>query len=137
MLTQRSKYALRAMMALAAQAPDQRLLASAIARQQRIPQKFLEQIMLELVRHGLVVGQRGRNGGYRLAKAPAQITIAQIIRITDGPLAPIACASLTGYKRCDDCTDEKRCAIRKIMRQVRDSMSAILDHTSLADALGK
>jgi len=137
MLTQRSKYALRAMLTLAAQQPEQRMLASVIAKQQRIPAKFLEQILTELCRNGLAVAQRGRNGGYRLAKPADAITIAEIIRITDGPLAPIACASLTGYKRCEDCTDEKRCAIRKVMRQVRDSMSAILDHTSLADALNR
>ncbi len=135
MLTQRSKYALRALQALAAQEPDARLLSSAIAKEQRIPQKFLEQILLELCRRGLVASHRGRNGGYKLAKKANQITIGDIIRFTDGPLAPIACASLTGYEKCKDCVDEKRCSIRKIMRKVRDSMSDILDHTTLADTL--
>lgn len=137
MLTQRSKYALRALQMLANQDPAKKTLSSVIAKEQRIPQKFLEQILLELGREGLVMSHRGRHGGYQLGKKPSQITIADIIRITDGPLAPIPCASLTGYRRCTDCTDEKSCSIRKIMRRVRDSMSAILDHTTLADTLSQ
>ncbi|MBL8643235.1 MAG: Rrf2 family transcriptional regulator [Rhodospirillaceae bacterium] len=137
MLTQRSKYALRALQALAAQEPEQRLLSSVIAKEQRIPQKFLEQILLDLCRCGMVASHRGRNGGYRLARKASAITIGEVIRTTDGPLAPIACASLTGYEKCKDCIDEKRCSIRKLMRRVRDSMSEILDHTTLADTLAK
>jgi Rrf2 family protein len=137
MLTQRSKYALRALQALAALEDDARLLSSTIAKEQRIPQKFLEQILLDLCRRGLIISHRGRNGGYQLAKEATQITVGDIIRYTDGPLAPIACASLTGYEKCNDCVDEKRCSIRKLMRKVRDSMSEILDHTTLADTLSR
>lgn len=125
------------MLMLSRSDPEERVLAADIAKKQRIPQKFLEQILLELARRGLVASRRGRNGGYALAKRPEQITIGDIIRIADGPLALIACASLTGYRRCTDCQDEKTCEINKVMRAVRDATSAILDHTTLEDAAGK
>ena len=137
MLTQRSKYALRAMLMLAAQKPGELVLAADIAKKRKVPQKFLELILLDLKKRGLLVSQRGKNGGYRLARPPSKITFGEIVRLTDGPLAPLACASLTGYQRCRDCEDEKTCTIRKTMRKVRDASAAILDHTTLADAVGK
>ena len=135
MLSQRSKYALRAMIMLAARKPDELVLVSDIAKQRKVPKKFLELILLDLKKRGLLHSQRGKGGGYCLAKPPAKITFGEIIRITDGPLAPLACASLTAYRKCDDCEDEKSCPIRRIMRGVRDSMSAILDKVTLADAV--
>lgn len=137
MLSQKSKYALRAMLLLAAQPAGQKLLVGEIAERRKIPKKFLEQILLELKQKGLLDSQRGRNGGYSLGRPAAKITYGEIIRITDGPLAPIPCASLTAYRKCDDCEDEKACAIRRIMRDVRDSMSKILDNVTLAEALKK
>lgn len=135
MLSSRSRYALRAMLYLAKQKPDQLVLVADVAKKAKIPKKFLELILLDLKKRGLLHSQRGKNGGYTLARAANQITFAEIIRITDGPLAPIACASVTAYRKCDDCDDEKTCAIRKVMRGVRDSMSAILDTVTLADGL--
>ena len=135
MLTQRSKYALRAMLMLATLPPDERLMVSEIAEARKVPRKFLEQILLDLKQHGLLVSQRGKSGGYRLARPADLITFGEIIRITDGPLALIACASLTGYERCEDCEDEKVCAIRKTMRSVRDVTAGILDTVTLADAV--
>lgn len=137
MLSQRSKYALRAMLMLAARKPDELVLSADIAKQRKVPQKFLELILLDLKKRGLLHSQRGKNGGYCLARPASKITFGEIIRITDGPLAPLACASLTAYRKCEDCEDEKTCAIRRIMRGVRDSMSAILDKVTLADALKK
>lgn len=104
-----------------------------------MPRKFLELILLDLKRHGLLRSQRGRNGGYALARPASAITFGEIIRITDGPLAPIPCASLSGYQRCADCADEESCAIRKVMLSVRDAISEILDRTTLAHgvALGE
>src|SRR5262249_20683132 len=99
MLTQRSKYALRAMLMLAAQPPDKLLLMSEIAATRKVPRKFLEQILLDLKLNGLLESQRGKNGGYRLARPANRITFGEVIRITDGPLALIACASLTGYRQ--------------------------------------
>lgn len=137
MLSQRSKYALRAMTMLAATKPGELILVADIARQRKVPRKFLELILLDLKKRGLLHSKRGKNGGYCLSRPASKITFGEIIRITDGPLAPLACASLTAYRKCDDCEDEKSCSIRRIMRNVRDSAAAILDKVSLADAANK
>jgi Rrf2 family protein len=100
-----------------------------------VPKKFLELILLDLKRHGLVHSYRGKKGGYLLAKRPDQIFFGQVIRIIDGPLAQLPCASRTAYRRCDDCENEQTCEIRKVLLQVRDSTARILDNTSLADVM--
>jgi Rrf2 family protein len=133
MLSQKAKYALRALMMLAEAEPEELVLVQAIAERQNVPRKFLELILLELKRHGFLHSQRGRGGGYMLARPADTITFGQVIRTLDGPLAPLPCASVTGYRRCADCQDERTCAIRKVMRRVRDAMAEILDHTTLAD----
>jgi len=136
MLSQKAKYALKAMIALASQEDGNLLQAAEIAEGQNVPRKFLELILLDLRKHGYVRSQRGKLGGYALAKPADAITFGQIIRLIDGPLASIPCASLTGYRRCADCRDEKSCAVRKTMREVRDAAAAILDGMTLASALG-
>lgn len=135
MLSQKAKYALRALLMLARHEDRDLVLVADIAEQENVPKKFLELILLELRKHGLLYSQRGRGGGYRLARPPQEITFGQIVRLMDGPLAPLPCASVTGYRRCPDCRDETSCAIRKVMREVRDAMATILDSTTLADAL--
>jgi Rrf2 family protein len=135
MLSQKAKYAMRALLYLAHAEPDRPVFISEIADQQSVPKKFLELILLDLKRHGMVHSYRGKKGGYLLAKPPTQIFFGQVIRIIDGPLAQLPCASRTAYRRCDDCRDEKTCEIRKVMLQVRDSTARILDHTSLADVM--
>jgi len=134
MLSQKAKYALKAMLALARQNNGDLLQAGDIAEQQNVPRKFLELILLELRKQGLVHSHRGKHGGYMLAKPADTITFGQIVRIMDGPLAPIPCASLTGYRRCLDCADEKSCAIRRAMREVRDAAARILDNLTLEQA---
>lgn len=134
MLTQKAKYGLKALLMLAQQEPGEFTLVAEIAERQKLPRKYLELILLELRKHGLLHSQRGKKGGFRLAKPADQITFGQIIRVLDGPLAPFPCASLTGYRKCEDCTDEAVCAVRKQMRRVRDAMAAILDTTTVADA---
>nr|AMK59491.1 BadM/Rrf2 family transcriptional regulator [uncultured bacterium UPO67part2] len=134
MLSQKAKYALKAMLALAEQKNGDLLQAGDIAERQNVPRKFLELILLDLRKHGLVHSHRGKHGGYALAKPADTITFGQVIRIMDGPLAPIPCASLTGYRRCVDCADEKACAIRRAMREVRDAAAGILDHLTLEQA---
>jgi len=136
MLSQKAKYALRALLMLAEAPPDELVLIQEVADRQNVPKKFLELILVELKRHGFAHSQRGRSGGYCLARPADSITFGQVIRAMDGPIAPLPCASITGYRRCADCTDEKTCAIRKVMRTVRDAMADILDRTTLADALG-
>lgn len=134
MLSQKAKYAIKALITLA-KAPDNNLVqARDISATQKIPKKFLDLIFFELRRHGLIQSIRGRDGGYRLALPSNQISIAQIVRAVDGALAPLPCASVRFYRRCDDCVDEKTCEVRHMMREVRDAASAILDNTSLAEA---
>ena len=108
------------------------ILVTEIAEREQAPRKFLELILLDLKRHGLVYSQRGKNGGYALAKPASQITVGEVIRILDGPLAPLPCVS--GYRRCSDCDNEEICPVRVVMRQVRDAMASIVDNTSIADA---
>jgi len=134
-LSQKCKYALQALMVLAREPGDDLLLVSEIAERENLPKKFLEAILLELNRNGLVRSRRGRGGGYALAKPADLITFGQVVRIMDGPLAPLSCVSVNYYRRCDDCRDEKTCEIRKVMRRVRDAIAEEMDGTSLADAL--
>ena len=104
-----------------------------LAEEGNLPRKFLELIMLELKKHGMVHSQRGKHGGYMLAALPSEITFGDVVRAMDGPLAPIPCASLTAYRKCADCTNEKTCAVRIMMRRVRDAASEILDNTYLSN----
>jgi Rrf2 family protein len=135
MLSQKAKYAIKALLVLA-KAEEKGLLVQArdISSDQNIPKKFLDLIFFELRRHGLVQATRGREGGYALAKPAGDISIAAVVRAVDGPLAPLPCASVRFYRRCDDCKDEKTCEVRRLMREVRDAAAAILDNTSLAQA---
>lgn len=134
MLSQRGRYALKALIHLARSQGASRQV-SAIAVEENIPRKFLEAIMSDLRRGGLVDSARGKTGGYRLARPADLITFGEVIRLTDGPLALIPCASRNFYKRCDDCPDETVCVLRRIMAAVRNEVSEILDRTTLADAL--
>lgn len=134
MLSQKAKYALKALCQMAGGPQGKLILVSEIAEREQAPRKFLELILLDLKRHGLVYSQRGKNGGYALAKPASQITLGEVIRILDGPLAPLPCASLSGYRRCSDCDNEEICPVRVVMRQVRDAMASIVDNTSIADA---
>jgi len=134
MLSQKAKYAIKALLALARAGNGDLLQAGDIAQRQNIPRKFLDLIFFELRRHGLIHSTRGREGGYALALPAAEISIARIVRAVDGPLAPLPCASVAFYRSCDDCDDEKTCEVRRLMREVRDAASAILDNTSLAEA---
>ena len=133
MLSQKAKYALKALLVLAERPAGVPVQVVELAEEGNIPRKFLELIMLELKKHGIVHSQRGKHGGYMLAASPSEISFGDIVRAMDGPLAPIPCASLTAYRRCADCTNEKTCAVRIMMRRVRDAASEILDKTYLSD----
>jgi len=135
MLSQKARYGLRAMLHLAAGPRAEAQQIADIAEASNVPRKFLEQILLELKRRGLVHSIRGRHGGYQLGRDPKEISFAEIIRIIDGPLALSPCASRTAYRRCEDCNDEAVCAIRKSLIDVRNSTAKILEQHSLADAL--
>jgi Rrf2 family protein len=134
MLSQKTRYALRALLHLVERANGRPIQISEIAAEQQVPRKYLELIMLDLKRAGMVNSQRGPGGGYVLAREPAEISFAEVIRTMDGPIALVPCASLTFYAKCGDCHDEATCAIRKVMAQVREDAVRVLSGTSLADA---
>ena len=135
MLSQKARYALRAMLHLASQPRDEPILISDIADQQNVPKKFLELILLDLKKRGLVHSVRGRNGGYVLGRKPDEISFAEVIRIIDGPLALAPCASRKAYRKCDDCEDVRTCPIRKALIIARDATAQVLEGISLADAI--
>ncbi|GGJ07367.1 RrF2 family transcriptional regulator [Neoroseomonas lacus] len=134
MLTQKAKYGLRATALLAARCPKGGTMTIAeLAQAGHIPPKFLEAILLDLKRHGFLASRRGKSGGYALIHPAETITVGDLIRALDGPLAPIPCASMTAYRPCVDCADPPSCDIRRLMRRVRDAMAEILDRTTLAE----
>lgn len=135
MLSKRAKYGLRALFALAREHGHGPMLISALSAHEGIPQKFLELILLDLKRQGILQSKKGKGGGYALARSPREVSLGQVIRILDGPLAPLPCVSQTAYVRCEECVDETTCAIRTVMKEVRDSTARILDGTTLAGAL--
>jgi Rrf2 family protein len=134
MISQRAKYALRALLALA-RAKNAALVTSEIALEQRIPRKFLEQILLELKRDGIVQSRRGKLGGYALLKPADTITFGHVLRLIDGPIAPLPCLSRIAYRRCIDCQSESGCEIRRVFARVAQSARVVLDQTTIADAL--
>ncbi|WP_404406691.1 RrF2 family transcriptional regulator [Pelagibacterium halotolerans] len=137
MISQKSRYALRALVALTRAGHGNSLMISEIAVDQDIPKKFLEQILLELKRNGIVMSKRGKSGGYLLLKEPADISFGEVLRIIDGPIAPLPCLSKIAYRRCKDCKDEDECEIRHVFAKVTDATRAVLDRTTLADAVGE
>ena len=138
MLSKKSIYAIKALVALAKNYSTQSLMRiGEISDQEKIPKKCLEVILLELRKHGILGSKLGVNGGYYLLKKPKQIILTDIIRLTDGPIALIPCVSLKFYKKCDDCADEVTCGLHKVMVQLRDASLSILSNTSIADVIAK
>jgi Rrf2 family protein len=135
MISQKAKYALRALVSLAQAPRGEPVFISEIAEQQSIPKKFLEQILLDLKRHGILISRRGKFGGYQLLKAPSEITFGSILRIVDGPIAPLPCLSKIAYRRCDDCKSEGNCEIRRIFAEVTEATRNVLDNRTIADAI--
>ena len=133
MLSSKAKYGLKAMVYLARSEGRGPVLIADVAESEHIPKKFLDTILLDLKNHGLLSSKKGEGGGYTLARPAARIMVGEIVRILDGPLAPVQCVSRTAYRRCDDCIDEAACAVRAVMQDVRDAISAILDNPSRAD----
>ena len=132
-VSKRGEYGMRALIALAS-LPDPAgvMQIKEIATREQIPVKFLEQILLTLKNAGLVKSRMGSGGGYHLGKPAGQITLGQVVRILDGPLAPITCVSQTAYEKCG-CPDEDSCGLRLVMLDVRNAIAGILDQTTLAD----
>jgi len=133
-ISQKAKYAMRALLELARAGEGEAMQISEISERQRIPKKFLEQILLDLKHHGILQSRRGKHGGYALLRDPGQVTFGQVMRIIDGPMAPLPCLSRMAYRRCEDCEDEESCAIRRVFSKAYDATARILDRTTLADA---
>lgn len=135
MISLKAQYALRALIALSKAEQDELFLIADIAENQRIPKKFLEQILLELKRAGIVMSRRGRLGGYVLLRPADKLTFGEVLRLIDGPIAPLPCLSKIAYKKCVDCRDEASCEIRHVFERVTLATRAVLDQTTLADSL--
>ena len=133
MLSKKTKYSLLALLRLARDYGQGPLLISEIAEEEGIPKKFLEAILLDFKNHGILQSKKGKNGGYLLSRDPATIRLSEVIRIMEGPLAPMPCVSETAYAKCTECKDETICGIRLVMQDVRDAMVGVLDRISLAD----
>ena len=135
-LSKKGEYALRALieLGLAAEVKRELVQVSELAEKEHMPVKFLEQILQALKAAGFVKSQRGKFGGYSLAKPAREITIGSIVRLIDGPLAPIGCVSQTAYEKCS-CPDEVHCGLRMLMLDVRNAISGILDRYSLSDVV--
>jgi Rrf2 family protein len=135
MLSQKTRYAIRALQHLADKLGQGPIQLAEIAEAQNIPAKFLTVILSEMSREGLVVSQRGRDGGYQLALAPIDIRYGDIIRLTRGSLALVPCASRYAHETCKNCLEESECRLRSLMLRVRDETAAVLDRITLADPI--
>src|ERR1700751_973544 len=133
MLTAKGKYGLKALAYLSCLEAGERAQAVAISKAGNIPKKFLDAILGELRKAGVVFTKKGPSGGYMLARAPSDIKIGDVRRSIEGPLAPIGCASRSAYEPCPDCKSVKACAVRLTMMKVRDAISEVLDRMTIAD----
>jgi Rrf2 family protein len=137
MLSRKAQYALKALLLLAERHGHGPVAISELAERDDMPVKFLELVLLQLKHRGILASRKGKGGGYLLGRGPEAITFGEVIRILDGPLAPVPCASKTAYMRCEHCPDEARCGVRIVMQEVRDATAGILDTTSLADVVAR
>ncbi|WP_374948267.1 RrF2 family transcriptional regulator [Mucilaginibacter sp.] len=137
MLSKKTKYAIKALVAMGKNMGNPPMQISKIAELEKIPKKFLEQILLDLRNAGFLYSKKGAGGGYSLNKDPKDIFLVNIMRITDGPIAMVPCASLNFYHRCDECHQEHTCGIRDVFIEVRDASLKILSETSVADIIAR
>jgi Rrf2 family protein len=135
MITQKMKYALKALVELAAERAGDggALRIEEIAQRSGTPKRFLEHILLELRNAGYVASVRGRHGGYALIKEPREVPLSELLRLIDGPIAPLPCLSRRAYQRCEDCSDESNCRIRRVFGEVFWSYLLLIESLSLAD----
>ena len=134
MISQKAKYAFKALIHLATH-PGQTVQIDDIAQATGVPRRFLEHILLDLKGQGLITSRRGRSGGYAMLRSPAEITVGDVLRLIDGPIAPLACISVNAYRRCDDCPDEAACSVRHLFTDVYSVILQVMDATTLAVVL--
>ena len=137
MITQKTKYALKSLMVLADEKVGQvnALRIEEIAERSGAPKRFLEHILLDLKRAGLIGSRRGRNGGYELIKDPRRVSLAEIVRLIDGPMAPLPCLSRKAYQRCEDCKDEETCRVRAVFGAFYSAYILMIESLTLADLM--
>lgn len=138
MITQKMKYALKALLVLADEASSvapEPLTIEVIAKRSGTPKRFLEHILLEVRNAGVIASTRGRSGGYSLVKKPSDISLSELLRLIDGPIAPLACLSRRAYQRCEDCTNEATCRIRRVFADVFWSYLVLIESLTLEDML--
>lgn len=135
MLSKKTKYALHALTYLAKKDASTPVLISEIAEKRSIPRKFLESILLDLKKHGVLSSKMGKGGGYYLRQQPNEVKISTIIRLFDGPIALVPCASLNYYQPCEECMDEKACGLNKVFIDVRNETLRILENKSIQDVI--
>jgi len=135
MLSKKTKYGLKALTFLASQPNSTPIQIAEIAKQENISQKFLESILLTLRRNGFLGSKKGKGGGYYLIKKPDEILMTEVMRVLEGPISMVPCVSLNFYEKCDDCPDEKRCSVHKLMLKVRDANLEVYRNNTLADLL--
>jgi Rrf2 family protein len=135
MISNKAKYAFRALLAIAAAPEGENLTSAEIARRHAIPHKFLEQILLDLKKAGLLESRRGKSGGYVMLRPADTISFGEVLRLFEGPLAPLPCLSRQSYRKCEDCESEARCAIRREFGRSYDASRLVLDSRTIADAL--
>jgi len=134
-ISNKAKYAFRALLAVAAAPEGESLPSAEIARRYAIPHKFLEQILLDLKKAGILESRRGKSGGYVMLRPADTVTFGEVLRIFEGPLAPLPCLSRQSYRRCEDCVSEATCEIRREFGRAYDASRQVLDSRTLADAL--
>jgi Rrf2 family protein len=136
-ISKKTKYGLQALTTLARKYGEGPVLIATLAKDDDIPIKFLELILLDLKNGGILDSKKGPGGGYLLSRPPEKITLGSVIRMMEGPLAPLPCASETAYRPCEECRDVEHCGTRMVMREVRDAIAEILDRTTLQDVVGR
>jgi Rrf2 family protein len=135
-LSKRGEYGLRALQDLAMHYGTGPVPNKNLAERNNIPPKFLEQILLTLKHGHIILSQKGPRGGYYLARSPEQITLAEVVRLLDGPLAPVSCVSEVAYEPCG-CPDMQNCGLRRVMKDVRDTVARMMENTTLADLISQ
>lgn len=135
MISNKAKYAYRALLAIAAAPGGQALTSAEISSRHCIPHKFLEQILVDLKKAGILDSKRGKNGGYVMLRPPDTVSFGEVLRLFEGPLAPLPCLSRQSYRRCEDCVSESQCEIRREFGRAYDASRRILDSRTIFDAL--
>ncbi|MBI5484401.1 MAG: Rrf2 family transcriptional regulator [Deltaproteobacteria bacterium] len=135
MISKKTKYALKALMYLAGQSPDEPVLISELAREERIPRKFLEAILLTLKNSGILHSKVGKGGGYSLAREPRNITIGSIVKVLEGGYAPVQCLNESAAPGCEECGDPTSCGVRLVMSDVMQALTTVLETSTLADMI--